>query len=487
MTRARHGFTLIEVGISLMLITIGVLSVMAILPSGIRVQTLARDRIISAALALYAMDMAYNETLPKWMRTPSPVFRDLKDFRLQRIPDTMTASGTDGSGPGASAYSDGSKPPRPFPLNANPTLGESGGGYTMDPNLEFPHNNFSMRNYHILLPDPVVHAPDLENQISNWHHGVLPVPPVIAARLDSDNDEIAQVLADGGQLYFFGKPAAMYGDARPVPPMVQRLVFAVIGAPQRNAQMFFMDSYFPGYQPFTGTGGLFTDVTPNPVEYVVSGTTVRHPPIELEVSHLAPNPPAAPALPATPYPLQPYAPYAVIPASSPSSAQALVHFAPEERCRQIVFWAVDWFGYEDTETTAIADYDRYRYPVFDHRNPVPSAPNYGQRDQATEPPDLHDHLLRPPTRFFHYGGNVMNDQASGSDIPVPVGSQIWQESWFARRIAMGGDGADFNGNRRQDRGPTAPSVRMRAVTVARYNYYDPRVWLTLNLNLPPDE
>ena len=42
-------------------------------------------------------------------------------------------------------------------------------------------------------------------------------------------------------------------------------------------------------------------------------------------------------------------------------------------------------------------------------------------------------------------------------------------------IFNGRNGADRNGNGRYDRGNIPSSVRLRAVTVARFNYYDLRV------------
>ncbi len=38
-------------------------------------------------------------------------------------------------------------------------------------------------------------------------------------------------------------------------------------------------------------------------------------------------------------------------------------FAPQERCRQLVFWAVDWQSYEDYETQPSASIDASRYPL----------------------------------------------------------------------------------------------------------------------------
>ncbi|MBA3684805.1 MAG: hypothetical protein H0W72_06135 [Planctomycetes bacterium] len=472
------GFTLTEVALSMLLITIGVLSVMVILPSGIRSQILARDRIVSAALAVYAIDMAYNETLPKWMRTPSPVFRDVADFRLQRVPDTSAAAGPQPSGsrPASSRQSDNTgenNPPHPYPLDAATEPSARGNIPLVRTGIDNPKNNFSIKNYTILAQDPVVHAPDLEVQISNWHHGIMPLPPEISARLESDNDEISKVLADGGQLYFFGKPAALYGDAKPVPSLIQRLVFAVVGHPQRNAPLYYMDSYFPGYRPFTGTDGAFDDPTA-PGVLPTGGVSSSDPAIYPEIYLGNPNP------------LQPFAPYG-------PTASGLNGFSPEERCRQLVFWAVDWYQYEDTELLQAPPFDAWRFPAFDHRTHQNAEGHSDWRLQRAEMPDLHDHLMLPASIYCHYGndgytngGWMVNDYVSGAQIATTVGADIWRPQVYHWRIPLAVHGVDYNGNRRLDRGPTPPATRMRAVTLARYNFYDPRAWLTLNLNLPPD-
>lgn len=83
-------------------------------------------------------------------------------------------------------------------------------------------------------------------QILGWN-GVSIVPPEIAARLESDNHEIAEILASGGQLYFF-KPNAdlesegqtglneiVAGEDKSVNHEERQLVFAVRGAPQQNS------------------------------------------------------------------------------------------------------------------------------------------------------------------------------------------------------------------------------------------------------------
>src|SRR5260221_2019677 len=45
----------------------------------------------------------------------------------------------------------------------------------------------------------------------------------------------------------------------------------------------------------------------------------------------------------------------------PAHATLTAPFAPAERCRQIVFWAVDWQSYEDFETAPSAPVDASKY------------------------------------------------------------------------------------------------------------------------------
>jgi hypothetical protein len=56
-----------------------------------------------------------------------------------------------------------------------------------------------------------------------------------------------------------------------------------------------------------------------------------------------------------------------------------------------------------------------------------------------------------------------------------VGTPLGAGFGDARRVFSGGFGADRNMNLRLDRGPLPPSARLRAIEVARFNYYDPRV------------
>jgi hypothetical protein len=124
-------------------------------------------------------------------------------------------------------------------------------------------------------------------------------------------------------------------------------------------------------------------------------------------------------------------------------------FQPAERCRQLVFWAVDWKSYADAETAPSAPQDASRFPYDSD-----GGANYNGGA----------HKFHNPERFFTFG------DASRSTIV---------ESASNKSVYLGLYGADRNGNKRLDVGPVPSSVRMRAVSVARFNFYNPRVWAGL--------
>lgn len=73
--------------------------------------------------------------------------------------------------------------------------------------------------------------------------GIRVVPPEIARRIDSPDDEIARILNEGGQLYYFPKSGIQVGgdladnftDELSLGSESHKLVFAVRGKPQQNA------------------------------------------------------------------------------------------------------------------------------------------------------------------------------------------------------------------------------------------------------------
>jgi len=181
-------------------------------------------------------------------------------------------------------------------------------------------------------------------------------------------------------------------------------------------------------------------------------------------------------------------------------------FDPSERCRQVVFWMADWQSYEDFETAPSAPVDASKYPFLANRS------TFGQR--MTDGNGLFNPEYQ--TSYFNPERNlVLHSDVSGwatrADITslrywrsfgssfVP-GAKSWDEGAYPFECADGGTqtarrlvdadspapavfsgvfGADRNGNGILDRGPLPASVRQRAVTVARFVVYDPRLPLVL--------
>ncbi|MBA3846884.1 MAG: type II secretion system protein, partial [Planctomycetes bacterium] len=97
-------------------------------------------------------------------------------------------------------------------------------------------------------------AMDVEARVASNKAGVIPLPGGLSQRIDSDGDEIAHILAEGGSLYYF-HPSAAGGFEEQVwlaagggaPTDAQKLVFAVRGAPQQNAISIFPWKAWPYY------------------------------------------------------------------------------------------------------------------------------------------------------------------------------------------------------------------------------------------------
>ena len=124
-------------------------------------------------------------------------------------------------------------------------------------------------------------------------------------------------------------------------------------------------------------------------------------------------------------------------------------FKPAERCRQLVFWAVDWKSYADAETAPSAPQDASRFPY--------DSDGGGSYNGGA-------HKFHNPERFYTFADSSRTSLA---------------ESISNKSVYLGLFGADRNGNKRLDVGPVPASVRLRAASVARFNFYNPRVWAGL--------
>jgi hypothetical protein len=165
-------------------------------------------------------------------------------------------------------------------------------------------------------------------------------------------------------------------------------------------------------------------------------------------------------------------------------------FSPDERCRQLVFWAVDWQSYEDFETAPSAPVDAARYPRGAPRL------NYNPGSASSGPPATFYQLLSMPNfydwqQYAHRNPEKVMAFISAS-TSLPTGSSVsgmivgaepgantsadqYGRNPAALSIFSGLYGADRNFNGRLDRGPVPRSVRLHAQTVARFNFYDLRL------------
>jgi len=181
-------------------------------------------------------------------------------------------------------------------------------------------------------------------------------------------------------------------------------------------------------------------------------------------------------------------------------------FAPADRCRQLVFWTVDWQSYEDCETAPSAPVDAGKYMIG---APVQNQTYTGF--QLNNPGFMawQQFGYMNPEKAISWYADQTNIQtgtvestiglgnAGGTTLPSPpfpantnVGNQRY-DAWVqglgsyndpaigalppAPYLFNGMYGADRNFNGKLDRGPLSKAVRLRAVLLARFNYYDLRV------------
>lgn len=583
-TRPRAGFTLFEVAISLVIMTVGVLSVMMLMPIGIKAQQMARFQILASAKAIELMSVNANQWR-KWDK--------------QRLEGQM--------------------------------LG-------------------------LCSINQIAQTPLMEQKACNWRHGSLPVPPEIARRLESDNDEIQQILSSGGYLFYSSpRPLASTDEEntlledKEIPNESQRLVYAFVGHAQQPALASHPCKAWPYYDwyPAPPRGRAISDASSpnsrhedswkmnswpnlsdfeavylawrtanNPASKTTDPTTVKNRELvvayrnkakelvaKLDMLGATPDANGIPGKPpgntweavkpwkvlaagylaqsmvwltssqfpeastseidqaklsheralewlhryttTSPYdwgidralnfqhgwdqPLLQYqlfestsatdwaprlavrddflkdttkdsswriltgqtvenagtsssygvtfmmagAPAPGVIARPNGNRDEIVEswanqtspandtfnltndFQPWDRCRQVVFWAVDWKAYEDFETAPSAPMDASRI----HYDSDGGASYNGGA-----------HKFRNPERFFTFGKDT--------DGSLKV-MESHSDSLINKSIYLGLLGADRNGNRRVDVGPVPASVRMRAISVARFNFYNPRVWTGL--------
>ncbi|HYE05053.1 MAG TPA: hypothetical protein VEL07_05955 [Planctomycetota bacterium] len=153
-------------------------------------------------------------------------------------------------------------------------------------------------------------------------------------------------------------------------------------------------------------------------------------------------------------------------------------FAPSERCRQLVFWAVDWQAWEDFETAPSAPVDAGRYPLS---APFLAATGFASLMERFRFMDWQQFGYRNPEKTLAFTNPSVATAATGSDVAAFIAGNdnVAVHDRGATPVAMsvfsGRWGADRNANKRLDRGPVPRSQRLRASTVGRFNYYDLRV------------
>lgn len=589
-SNTRRGFTLFEVGISLVIVSVGVLSVMMLMPAGLKAQQMARFQILASAKAIELMSVNANQ------------WRKWDEQRLE-----------------------------------GQTLG-------------------------LCSINQIAQSPLIEQKNCNYRHGSLPVPPDIAQRLDSDNDEIAQVLRNGGYLFYSSpRPVASIDEGViqlediEIPNESQRLVFAYVGPAQQPALANHPCKAWPYYDWYPAPPRITPypdnstpssrhedswrlNAWPNLTEFLAVKTAW----LEAQATPPTPPDPPPPAPPLTPAqkdqivreekkklvetyrdkakelvqflgmpvlggtnmgipdkppgnaftPVKPYevlaaqyvaqsmvwitSPQLIPPTPDESTQARTAHeasltwlhrhvttdpydwgidralnfqngwdhpllqyelfpstdpdakwidaniftaansdvswrilsarpvrnagtstsygvrsvvapvpgpvspprpsgnkldieeswgtqdvgqpdtfnltapFQPAHRCRQLVFWAVDWKSYQDAETAPSAPQDASRVP-YD------SDGKMSYHNNA--------HKFNNPEVFFTW----TNSSRTSLNSSAPDGLS-------SKGNYLGIWGADRNGNRKLDQGNVPPSVRMRAVSVARFNIYNPRVW-----------
>ncbi|MBA3683694.1 MAG: hypothetical protein H0W72_00375 [Planctomycetes bacterium] len=104
-------------------------------------------------------------------------------------------------------------------------------------------------------------APDMESSMASLRGTVFPLPEAIARRIDSDRDEIAQLLDSGAQLFYFSpKPPIQTQESSNTfvsddswMSHGRRIVVAVVGAPQQNSILYHPSVKVGAYQDFYPT------------------------------------------------------------------------------------------------------------------------------------------------------------------------------------------------------------------------------------------
>jgi hypothetical protein len=221
----RHsGFTLTEITISMLVFAVAILTVLALLPSGYRTQSIARQQLFAASLATTMMD-AFHHPITPGMASWGEGYGNSGSSSGRAM---MTWRGVEGN------WKDGAFS---------------------------PSRGFAWMNYSSVPLDSIT-DPDFERLLTNRINGLIPLPDMIARRLDSDSDEIKRILDAGGKLYYVDPgvvrglkwghkfdlaksdaPKAFRTDVE-----IHRIIVGVNGYPQQNAILVDPIESWPWYE-----------------------------------------------------------------------------------------------------------------------------------------------------------------------------------------------------------------------------------------------
>ncbi|MBA3845509.1 MAG: hypothetical protein H0X45_02565, partial [Planctomycetes bacterium] len=138
-----------------------------------------------------------------------------------------------------------------------------------------------------------------------------------------------------------------------------------------------------------------------------------------------------------------------------------------ERCRQVVFWAVDWQAYEDFETAPSARWDARLFPA-------------DSRGKYVRFNALSNDGGGPPERQLAFWDSARTVLGTYGANPGAFGFANNNGVNAVRAdSAVGQFGADRNGDGDLDRGPLPAALRLRASTIARFAFYDKRLFTSL--------
>lgn len=221
---ARRGFTLTEIAVSMLVFAVAILTVLALLPTGYRAQSVSRQQVFAAGLAVTLMESFHH-----------PI-------------NTSTASIGEGY---ANLFNSGS---RAALVGRGQPANWKTGAFS-------PSRGWAWFQRETLPPESIT-AHDFERVLCNRINGLIPVPDLIARRIDSDGDEIKRILDEGGKLYYLdpgtvrglkwghkfdlGKTDSTKGFRSD--PEIHRIVIAVAGHPQQNAMLLDPLEVWPWYE-----------------------------------------------------------------------------------------------------------------------------------------------------------------------------------------------------------------------------------------------